>query len=173
MVVYSFYIFDRHTECIYSKLWARQDRPISSGGTAARPLSGSSASSGPAVPDVGPARARPTRLSAQDDAKLVFGTVFSLRRMVQQLGGVDDTFVSYRTGQYKLHYYETPSGIKFVMLTDTQTANMRSVLHQIYVNLYVEFVVKNPLSPVEHPGGEGVANELFELALDQFVRGFP
>ena len=32
-------------------------------------------------------------------------------------------------------------------------------------------VVKNPLSPVEHPGGEGVANELFELALDQFVRG--
>jgi hypothetical protein len=32
-------------------------------------------------------------------------------------------------------------------------------------------VVKNPLSPVEHPGGEGVANELFELALDQFVKG--
>lgn len=30
-------------------------------------------------------------------------------------------------------------------------------------------VVKNPLSPVEHPGGEGVANELFELALDQFI----
>jgi hypothetical protein len=48
---------------------------------------------------------------------------------------------------------------------------MRPVLHQIYVNLYVEFVVKNPLSPVEHPGGEGVANELFELALDQFVKG--
>lgn len=32
-------------------------------------------------------------------------------------------------------------------------------------------VVKNPLSPVEHPGGAGVANELFELALDQFVKG--
>jgi len=32
-------------------------------------------------------------------------------------------------------------------------------------------VVKNPLSPVEHPGGDGVANELFELALDQFVTG--
>jgi hypothetical protein len=25
------------------------------------------------------------------------------------------------------------------MLTDTQTLNMRNVLHQIYVNLYVEF----------------------------------
>lgn len=49
------------------------------------------------------------------------------------------SFISYRTGQYKLHYYETPSSIKFVMLTDTQTLNMRNVLHQIYVNLYVEF----------------------------------
>lgn len=100
-----------------------------------------------------------------------------------------DSFISFRTGQYKLHYYETPTSIKFVMFTDTQTLNMRHVLYQIYVNLYVEFgksfpairvdrvetcvdgwiVVKNPLSPVEHPGGEGVANELFELALDQFI----
>jgi len=90
---------------------------------------------------------------------------------VRKLGGQEDSFISYRTGQYKLHYYETPTNIKFVMLTDTQTLNMRNVLHQIYVNLYVEFVVKNPLSPVEHPGGQGVANELFELALDQFVKG--
>ncbi|CAL3966006.1 hypothetical protein PZA11_002801 [Diplocarpon coronariae] len=174
MVVYSFYIFDRHTECIYSRLWARQpDLPIST----IRPLSTSSSTSNstPLVPasttDPGPARGRPTRLSAKDDAKLIFGTIFSLRNMVRKLGGQDDSFISYRTGQYKLHYYETPTSIKFVMLTDTQTLNMRNVLHQIYVNLYVEFVVKNPLSPVEHPGGVGVANELFELALDQFVKG--
>jgi hypothetical protein len=32
-------------------------------------------------------------------------------------------------------------------------------------------VVKNPLSPVEHKGGAGVKNELFELGLDQFIRG--
>jgi len=29
-------------------------------------------------------------LSNEDDAKLIFGTVFSLRRMVRQLGGEDD-----------------------------------------------------------------------------------
>ena len=68
---------------------------------------------------------------------------------------------------------------------------MRLALHQIYVNLYVEYgefflvagvillcicanavnhtVVKNPLSPVEHPGGVGVNNELFEESLEQFV----
>jgi hypothetical protein len=58
---------------------------------------------------------------------------------VRKLGGPDDSFISFRTSQYKLHYYETPTNIKFVMLTDTQTLNMRNVLHQIYVNLYVEF----------------------------------
>jgi hypothetical protein len=97
------------------------------------------------------------------------------------------SFLSYRTGQYKLHYYETPTNIKFVMLTDVASQNMRGVLHQIYVHLYVEFgkcfnpatchvadsfqVVKNPLAPVEHPGGEGVNNELFEMAVEQFVSG--
>lgn len=30
-------------------------------------------------------------------------------------------------------------------------------------------VVKNPLAPVEHKGGAGVKNELFELGLDQFI----
>ena len=30
-------------------------------------------------------------------------------------------------------------------------------------------VVKNPLSPVEHPGGVGVNCELFELGVEQFV----
>lgn len=34
-------------------------------------------------------------------------------------------------------------------------------------------VVKNPLSPVEHPGGEGVANELFELGLESFIVSYP
>ena len=89
--------------------------------------------------------------------------------MVRKLGGLDDTFISFRTGEYKLHYYETPTNLKFVMLTDTKTNNLRVVLHQIYVNLYVEYVVKNPLSPVEHKGGRGVANELFEMALESFI----
>ncbi|KAI9850478.1 MAG: TRAPP subunit bet5 [Thelocarpon superellum] len=149
MTVYSFYIFDRHTECIYHKSWL------------------------PTIINNGDAssRSRGGRLSAADDAKLIFGTIFSLRNMVRKLGGPEDSFISYRTGQYKLHYYETPTNLKFVMLTDTKTNNLRIVLHQIYVNLYVEYVVKNPLSPVEHPGGVGVANELFELALDSFITG--
>jgi hypothetical protein len=82
---------------------------------------------------------------------------------------VISSFLSYRTSQYKLHYYETPTNTKFVMLTDTKSGSMRIALQQIYVNCYVEYVVKNPLSPVEHPGGVGVNNELFEASLEQFV----
>lgn len=55
------------------------------------------------------------------------------------------------------------------MVTDTKTNNLRIVLHQIYVSLYVEYVVKNPLSPIEHPGGVGVDCEMFELGVEQFV----
>jgi len=59
--------------------------------------------------------------------------------MVRKLGGEDDAFVSYRTPHYKLHFYETASSLRLVMLTDTATLSMRNVLHQIYINLWVEF----------------------------------
>ncbi|KAL1852816.1 Trafficking protein particle complex subunit BET5 [Diaporthe australafricana] len=189
MTVYSFHIFDRHTECVFTKNWlppsqqaalpASAADAAAAGATAvtsattnadARP---STAVNG--VPTTAPERA-PTSTKtkstrAQNDAKLIFGTVFSLRNMVRKLGGEDDAFISYRTGQYRMHYYETPTNLRFVLLTDTATMSMRNVLHQIYINLWVEYVVKNPLAPVEHKGGAGITNELFEMGLDQFIRG--
>jgi trafficking protein particle complex subunit 1 len=62
-----------------------------------------------------------------------------LRNLVRKLGGDDDALISFRTAQYRLHYYETPSSLRFVLLTDTSTLSMRSVLHQIYINLWVEY----------------------------------
>ncbi|KAF2750357.1 trafficking protein-like protein particle complex subunit 1 [Sporormia fimetaria CBS 119925] len=160
MVLYSFYIFDRHTECIYSRRWT--PRPTSSSSKPTRPESSSSITSN------GPQPGRKV-LAHSDDEKLIFGLVFSLRNMVQKLGGEDSTFLSYRTGEYKLHYYETATRMKFVMLTDTKQNNLRPYLHQIWANLWVEFVVKNPLAPVEHPGGVGVANDMFEKGLEAFI----
>ena len=152
MVVYSFYIFDRHStphpypqplsptlerntltthppnpaECIYSKTWLP---------------SPSSTASDP-QPPIGTTH---KHASSDDNAKLIFGTVFSLRNMVRKLGGDDDAFVSYRTPHYKLHYYETASSLRLVMLTDTATLSMRNVLHQIYINLWVEYGMYLPL----------------------------
>ncbi|GAB1212067.1 hypothetical protein ATERTT37_001194 [Aspergillus terreus] len=152
MVVYSFYIFDRHAECIYKRRWL--PRPSSIAGKSSRPTSEIAGPQGGM-----PAALGETARTTDDDAKLIFGTVFSLRNMVRKLGGEDD----------RLHYYETPTNIKFVMLTDVKSPSMRVALQQIYINLYVEYVVKNPLSPIEHPGGVGVNNELFEESLEQFV----
>ncbi|RAL10095.1 TRAPP subunit BET5 [Aspergillus homomorphus CBS 101889] len=163
MVVYSFYIFDRHAECIYKRRWLPRPASIP-GSKSSRPTSEASAQATSA-----PALLGQSARTTDDDAKLIFGTVFSLRNMVRKLGGEDDNFVTYKTSQYKLHYYETPTNIKFVMLTDIKSPSMRIALQQIYINLYVEYVVKNPLSPVEHPGGVGVNNELFEESLEQFV----
>ena len=80
-----------------------------------------------------------TATATSDDAKLIFGTIFSLRNMARKLGGDDDAFISYRTAHYRLHYYETPANLRFVLLTDTGTLSMRNVLHQIYINLWVEY----------------------------------
>ncbi|KAK3295572.1 Longin-like domain-containing protein [Chaetomium fimeti] len=164
MAVYSFYIFDRHTECIYTKTWLPPATSAPDGGGGPQ---------GPTAAQHAPQQHQQQQLrtSSADDAKLIFGTVFSLRNMVRKLGGEDDAFVAFRTAHYKLHYYETASSLRLVMLTDTATPSMRNVLHQVYINLWLEYVVKNPLSPVEHKGGAGVKNELFELALDQFIRG--
>ena len=58
-------------------------------------MSSSSKASRPAsevkVPNGLASSSRPA-LSAEDDAKLIFGTVFSLRNMVRKLGGEDDRY---------------------------------------------------------------------------------
>jgi len=154
-------------ECIYIKQWHERERAAA----ALRPTTSASTTSpvpdkrvsagGKQITDTD-SSTRNGRLSVQDDAKLIFGVVFSLRNMVRKLStplvthspmetiisrileadGIfhrDDNFISYRTNNYKLHYYETPTNLKFVMITDMKTNNLRVVLHQIYVNLYVEY----------------------------------
>ncbi len=71
--------------CVYSKRWTQ--KPVISGGKVVRPQSGSSvATNGDISTNTRKA------LSKEDDAKLVFGTIFSLRNMVKRLGGDDDRY---------------------------------------------------------------------------------
>ena len=66
-------------ECIYKRRWLPRAATI--GGKPARPTSDSHG--------VAPGSEQSKR-TAEDDAKLIFGTVFSLRNMVRKLGGEDD-----------------------------------------------------------------------------------
>lgn len=70
-------------ECIYKRRWL--PRPSSIAGKSSRPTSEIAGPQGGM-----PAALGETARTTDDDAKLIFGTVFSLRNMVRKLGGEDD-----------------------------------------------------------------------------------
>jgi hypothetical protein len=43
-----------------------------------------------------------------------------------------DGFISFKTNCYKLNYYETLTGLKFILNTDNNVPNIRDILHQLY-----------------------------------------
>lgn len=113
-----------------------------------------------------------TGLAFDEETKLVYGVVISLRNMIKKLSGRDEQFTSYRTSAYRLHLFETPSGYKFVMLTDPKSDTMRHVLKQIYLVGFLEFVVRNPLIKMDSRE-MGIDNDNFRNAIDRYVRGLP
>ncbi|KAG5639389.1 hypothetical protein H0H81_002921 [Sphagnurus paluster] len=90
--------------------------------------------------------------------------------MIKKLSGRDEQFVNYRTSAYKLHLYETPSGYKFVMLSDPNTDSLRFVLRQVYVGPFLGYVVRNPLVKMDSRE-YGIDNEYFRTSIDRLVRG--
>ncbi|ESK97113.1 trapp complex subunit [Moniliophthora roreri MCA 2997] len=111
-----------------------------------------------------------TGLSFDEEAKLVYGVVLSLRNMVKKMSGREEQFVNYRTSAYKLHLFETLSGYKFIMFSDPSTDSLRFVLRQLYVGPFLEYVVRNPLVSMDSKT-HGVDNEYFRTSVDRLVRG--
>ncbi|EPS69053.1 hypothetical protein M569_05714 [Genlisea aurea] len=120
-------------------------------------------------------------LNPQQDSKLMFGLLFSLKSLtakmdptsvekgnlgVPLLPGQGCSFHSFRTNTYKLSFMESPSGIKIILVTHPKTGELGDSLKYIY-NLYVEFVMKNPL----YTPATLIKCELFNKSVDQYVRG--
>lgn len=82
----------------------------------------------------------------------------------------DEQFTSYCTSTYRLHLYETLSGYKFVCLSDPATDGLRFVLRQIYSGPFVNFVVRNPLVPMDSRE-QGIDNDYFRASVDRLIRG--
>eukprot|EP00288_Rhodomonas_lens_P018014 CAMPEP_0177700496 /NCGR_PEP_ID=MMETSP0484_2-20121128/6124_1 /TAXON_ID=354590 /ORGANISM="Rhodomonas lens, Strain RHODO" /LENGTH=134 /DNA_ID=CAMNT_0019211697 /DNA_START=69 /DNA_END=470 /DNA_ORIENTATION=- len=122
-MIYCFYLFDRNGICLYYEDWNR-----------AKKLMGEA-----------------------EEQKLIFGLLFSLKASVAQMrpGGEDkpaaDALHCYSTSSYKLHYFETPTGLRFILLTDPGVPSLRECLRQVYSHIFVEYVVKNPLQPMDQP----------------------
>ncbi|KAI0250371.1 Sybindin-like protein [Lactifluus subvellereus] len=109
-------------------------------------------------------------LPFDEEAKLVYGVVLSLRNMIKRLSGRDESFVSYRTSTYKLHLFETISGYRFVMLSDPNAESLHFVMRSIYIGPFLEYVVRNPLASM-NSRERGVDNEYFRASVDRLVRG--
>lgn len=64
----------------------------------------------------------------------MYGMLFTIqKRIVPNLSPteVKDGFQCYLTSKYKLNYFETPSGIKYVMNTDLNAQGVKEVLQSI------------------------------------------
>lgn len=113
-------------------------------------------------------RQKQAGISRDEEFKLMYGMIFSIKSLISRLSttSAKGGFVSYTTSKYKLHFFETPTGLKFVMNTDTSVGDLQDALWHIYSKVYVEYVVRNPLcSP-----GEWIDSELFASELDSYVR---
>ncbi|XP_026093207.1 trafficking protein particle complex subunit 1-like [Carassius auratus] len=116
-------------------------------------------------------RKKQAGISKEEEFKLMYGMLFSIRSFISKMSPLDmkDGFLAFQTSRYKLHYYETPTGIKLVLNTDLGVPNCRDTLQQIYSTLYVEYIVRNPLCVL----GESLQSDLFSSKLDSFIRALP
>ena len=101
----------------------------------------------------------------REEHKLMFGFLFSLKQLVGKMtprkgGG----FYACSTSHYRLHYFETPSGLRFVLTTDLAATDMREALRHIYSQIFVECLTKNPL----YNPGEPISCPLFAGTLERY-----
>ncbi|XP_071450879.1 trafficking protein particle complex subunit 1 [Hetaerina americana] len=113
-------------------------------------------------------RLKSSGITREEEAKLMYGMLFSIKSFVGKISPLDvkEGFLYYKTSKYALHYFETPSGLKFVLNTDTNAQNVRELLRDIYRQVYVEYVVKNPVCNLNEP----IKSELFKTKLDALVK---
>ncbi|KAH9948545.1 snare-like protein [Amylocystis lapponica] len=108
-------------------------------------------------------------LTFDEEAKLVYGVVLSLRNMIKKLSGSAQRPFHSQDEQF-LHLYETLSGYKFVMLSDPNADSLRFILRQIYSGPFLEYVVRNPLMGMDSRE-HGIDNEYFRAGTDRMIRG--
>lgn len=146
MTIYSFYIFDRHCSCIYSREFSHcADK-----------------------------EARLNQNNESDIAKLLFGTLFGLKNLTLKLGGslANNSLRSFCTGTYRVHFFETLSNFKFVVVTDLGVEILQPQIQQLYSVVFINNIVMNALSPVEF-GGLKITNDSFIRLSDEFLRLLP
>lgn len=163
-MIYSFWIFDKHCNCIFEREWTL-----------------GSNTNNPNVLSSG------TINSKQNDeiGKLLYGMIFSLNSVTQKLSTsvsdnqINNNIRSISTGKFRIHTMQTATGLWFILITDFKQQNYSQVLHYIYSHIYIKYVVHNFLSPYDfalnpkEQRGQGVKkinNRHFINTLEAFLQ---
>lgn len=82
----------------------------------------------------------------------------------------DDSFHSFSTSAYKLHYLYTATSYHFVLVTSPMSESLRFILRQIYTGPFSEHVVQNPMVGMNSAvSGKGIDNDAFRLAVEKLL----
>ena len=86
-------------------------------------------------------RTKYTSMSKEEEAKLLYGMLFSLKSFSAKLSPADmkTGFMSYKTSIYRLSLYETASSLKFVVNTDNESSQQEVILRIMILILNVFF----------------------------------
>lgn len=116
-------------------------------------------------------RTKEAGISKDEEFKLMYGMIFSIKSFLSRLShkNAKENFLSYSTSKYKLHYFESATGLKFVLNTDVSVGSLSNELWHVYSTIYVEYVTKNPLIEL----GEKITSELFTTTLDAYIQSLP
>ncbi|KAI7820108.1 Sybindin-like protein [Kickxella alabastrina] len=68
------------------------------------------------------------------------------------------------TRNFRIHCFQTPTGIKFIAVSDVLETRLSDVLSKVYV-LYSDYALKNPFYNLEMP----IRSEMFDVRLLQLV----
>ena len=108
----------------------------------------------------------PDTASKEDRERLLFGLLFSLRRTALKMSPKDKPgmFSNFTTSGYKLHFYQTVTGYMFVLLTPSNSKNLRNKLINFYSQCFLPNVVMNPLYDLDTQ----IKVASFDAAVDSF-----
>lgn len=115
-------------------------------------------------------------LDVNEEHKLLSGLLFSVKAFCQKINPtvsgstsalVDDAvaFHSFATPVYKVHYFESVTGCKLVMITSPALPDMNDSLKQIYTEVYVPKVLRCPAAL----GNPKMAAALFGPILEEYL----
>lgn len=147
MGINSFLIFDRKGKTMFAKRYAKVD-----------------------------ANTVTDEVQLEEQRKLVFGMLFSVREMLTSLSPAEEPALhSVQTGASTIHNYEANSGMRVAVYMSSRSSaaegeSIRKALEHVYIELWVQCVIRSPLYRPTEPN---IAATNFEQKLDDYLASQP